>query len=101
VTTESANRPICGKGSSRCCRCSSAAIWCACVLYWNWQLGVVMATATLLNLLLAAAVGIAVPVGMQRLGRDPAFGSSVLLIFMTDSMGFFIFLGRATLFLLS
>jgi magnesium transporter len=72
----------------------------ACVLYWSWQLGAVMAAATLLNLVLAAAVGIAVPVGMQRLGRDPAFGSSVLLTFMTDSMGFLIFLGLATIFLL-
>jgi magnesium transporter len=37
---------------------------------------------------------------MQRLGRDPAIGSSVLLTFTTDSMGFFIFLGLATVFLL-
>jgi magnesium transporter len=37
---------------------------------------------------------------MQRMGRDPAIGSSVLLTFTTDSMGFFIFLGLATVFLL-
>jgi magnesium transporter len=37
---------------------------------------------------------------MQKLGRDPAIGSSVLLTFTTDSMGFFIFLGLATVFLL-
>ncbi len=72
----------------------------ACAVYWNWQLGAVMATATLLNLTLAAAVGIAVPLTMDRLGRDPAFGSSVVLTFVTDSMGFFIFLGLATFFLL-
>lgn len=38
--------------------------------------------------------------GVERFGRDPAVGSSVFLTFMTDSMGFFIFLGLATLFLL-
>jgi magnesium transporter len=37
---------------------------------------------------------------MQKMGRDPAIGSSVLLTFTTDSMGFFIFLGLATVFLL-
>ena len=37
------------------------------------------------------------PVG--RIGRDPALGSSVVLTFITDGMGFFIFLGLATLFL--
>jgi magnesium transporter len=54
----------------------------------------------LLNLLVGALVGIFVPLVMQRLGRDPAIGSSVLLTFTTDSMGFFIFLGLATIFLL-
>jgi len=69
-------------------------------LYQNPALGAVMAAATLLNLLVAAVVGIAVPVTMNKLGRDPALGSSVLLTFVTDSMGFFIFLGLATVFLL-
>jgi magnesium transporter len=40
----------------------------------------------------------AVPLALARLGRDPAMGSSVLLTFTTDSMGFFIFLGLATVF---
>ena len=53
-----------------------------------------------LNLQVAALVGIMVPMTMHKLGRDPAFGSSVLLTATTDSMGFFIFLGLATLFLL-
>jgi magnesium transporter len=37
---------------------------------------------------------------MQKLGRDPALGSSVLITACTDSGGFFIFLGLATIFLL-
>ena len=59
-----------------------------------------MTSAMLLNLLVSALVGILVPMAMQRMGRDPAIGSSVLLTFSTDSMGFFIFLGLATVFLL-
>jgi magnesium transporter len=54
----------------------------------------------ILNLLLAATMGVAVPWLRARLGRDPAVGSSVLITACTDSGGFFIFLGLATLFLL-
>jgi magnesium transporter len=68
-------------------------------LYGNASLGMVMALAMLLNLLVAAVAGFAIPFGMERFGRDPAVGSSVFLTFITDSMGFFIFLGLATLFL--
>jgi magnesium transporter len=59
-----------------------------------------MAAATVLNLLVAAGTGIAVPITMERLGRDPALGSSVVLTFVTDSMGFLIFLGLATMLLI-
>ena len=45
-----------------------------------------------------SAARVLVPVLLQKLGRDPALGSSVLLTFTTDSMGFFIFLGLATIF---
>lgn len=70
------------------------------LLYGNTELGLVMASATLLNLVVAAGTGIAVPMAMERLGRDPALGSSVILTFVTDSMGFLIFLGLATLLLI-
>jgi magnesium transporter len=66
----------------------------------GWLLGLTMAIAMVLNMLLGALVGIFVPLGLERLGRDPAMGSSVLLTFTTDSMGVFIFLGLATLFFL-
>ena len=58
-----------------------------------------MTGAMVLNLLLAAIMGVAVPLAMQKLGRDPAVGSSVMITAITDSGGFFIFLGLATLFL--
>jgi magnesium transporter len=70
------------------------------LLYRNVALGGVMALAMLLNLLVAALAGMFIPLAMERFGRDPAVGSSVFLTFMTDSMGFFIFLGLATAFLL-
>ncbi|WP_437760106.1 magnesium transporter [Sorangium sp. So ce1389] len=71
----------------------------AAVLYGSVPLGLVMAAAILLNLVVAAMVGCAVPLVLHRLGRDPAQGASVLLTFSTDSMGFFIFLGLARAFL--
>ena len=67
--------------------------------YGNIALGGVMALAMILNLVLAASMGVAIPMLRARFGRDPAVGSSVLITACTDSGGFFIFLGLATLFL--
>ncbi len=69
------------------------------IIYHNWQLSLVMMLAMMLNLLLAASMGVLIPMAMDKLGRDPAVGSSVLITAITDSGGFFIFLGLATLFL--
>ncbi len=69
-------------------------------LYGNYQLGLVMTGAMTLNLLLAAVMGVMIPLVMTKVGRDPAVGSSVLITAVTDSGGFFIFLGLATIFLL-
>jgi len=68
-------------------------------LYGHLALGLVMTAAMTLNLLLAAFCGVGIPMLMARHGRDPALGSSVLITAMTDSGGFFIFLGLATVFL--
>lgn len=69
-------------------------------LYGSYQLGLVMMSAMTLNLLLAAVMGVMIPLVMNKFGRDPAVGSSVLITAMTDSGGFFIFLGLATIFLI-
>jgi len=69
-------------------------------LYHNAALGLVMMSAMTLNLLLAAVMGVVIPLVMTKAGRDPAVGSSVLITAVTDSGGFFIFLGLATIFLL-
>jgi magnesium transporter len=71
----------------------------AMLIYKDAALGGVMVMAMTLNLLLAALAGVAIPMAMIRTGRDPAVGSSVLITAVTDSGGFFIFLGLATLFL--
>jgi magnesium transporter len=70
------------------------------MLYGSMPLGLVMTAAMTLNLILAALMGVGTPLAMMKLGRDPAVGSSVLITAVTDSGGFFIFLGLATLFLL-
>lgn len=70
------------------------------VLYQNILIGIIMTSAMLLNLLLGALAGLLIPLTMQRMGRDPAIGSSVLLTAITDSGGFFIFLGLSTIFLM-
>ncbi len=69
-------------------------------LYASVPLGIVMAAAVTLNLMLAAVAGVLIPLARHRLGRDPAQGSSVMITAITDSGGFFIFLGLATLALL-
>ena len=69
-------------------------------LYGNWELGVVMTAAMTLNLLLAAMMGVLDPDDPASFRRDPAMGSSVMITAMTDSGGFFIFLGLATIFLM-
>jgi len=75
---------------------AAATLW----LYSSWQLAGVMALAMLLNMLVATVVGVLCPLVLARIGRDPVMGSSILLTAITDSMGFLIFLGLASLLLL-
>lgn len=70
------------------------------IIYKEVGLSLVMIAAMTLNLVLAAALGVLIPLTMEKLGKDPALGSSVLITAVTDSGGFFIFLGLASLFLL-
>lgn len=73
----------------------AAGLWFA-----DWWLGGVLAMAMLLTLLVAGLAGILIPLGMARAGVDPAVASSVFLTTVTDVVGFFTFLGLATLFLI-
>jgi len=61
----------------------------------NPVLGAVIAAATLFNILIAGMAGVLVPLGLKRVGVDPAIASSVFVTMITDSMGFLLFLGLA------
>ncbi|MEJ2309019.1 MAG: magnesium transporter [Gammaproteobacteria bacterium] len=64
------------------------------------RLGMVFGAALIINLLTGAMAGTLVPLGLQRIGIDPALAGGVLLIAATDVVGFVSFLGLATLFVL-
>jgi magnesium transporter len=66
-------------------------------VFANPQLGMVIAAAMMTNIVFAGFAGVMVPVILDRLDVDPAVSSSVFVTMITDSMGFFAFLGLATL----
>lgn len=59
------------------------------------QLGAVIAAAMIINIIVSGMAGVLVPVMFERLDQDPAVASSVFVTMITDSMGFFAFLGLA------
>ncbi|MEC4749252.1 magnesium transporter [Methylomicrobium sp. Wu6] len=69
-------------------------------LYRDKALAGVMALAMFLNLLVAVVAGLAIPLLRHKFDKDPAAGATVMLTSITDAMGFFIFLGLASVFLL-
>lgn len=62
----------------------------------DYTLGGVLAVAMIINLVMAAAAGAALPMILQRMGIDPALSGGVILTTFTDCVGFFAFLGLAT-----
>ena len=72
-----------------------AAIW-----FDTRLLGIVIALSMIINLLSAGFVGSMVPLFLKKMDVDPAIGSTVILTTVTDIVGFFSFLGLATLILL-
>lgn len=71
---------------------------------WLWfeslSLGLVIAAAMIINMVVAGLSGTIIPLGLERVGVDPAIASSVFLTTVTDVIGFFAFLGLAAAFLL-
>ena len=63
-------------------------------------LGVVIALSMIINLLMAGLFGASIPLFLKKIDVDPAIGSTVILTTVTDVIGFFSFLGLATLILL-
>lgn len=74
------------------------------LIAWGWfgspAIGGIIAVAMVLNLVIAAFAGTAIPLLLERWGADPAIASSVFLTTVTDVVGFAAFLGMAALFLL-
>ena len=70
--------------------------------YWfqSPMLGAVLALAMIANMLVAGLAGILVPIGLEKLDIDPALASGAFVTTVTDVIGFFAFLGLATLLLL-
>ncbi len=66
------------------------------LLFANPQLGGVIAAAMLANILIAGLAGVFVPLTLERFKVDPAIASSIFVTMTTDSMGFLVFLGLAT-----
>jgi magnesium transporter len=80
-------------------------IWAAVVgvitVFWfdTWQIAAILGAAMLINLLAAGAVGVIVPLVLQRLKIDPALSAGVILTTFTDCIGFATLLGLGALFL--
>lgn len=66
------------------------------LLFWNAELGAVIAAAMLFNIVIAGLAGVIVPLTLDRYNADPAVASSIFVTMTTDSMGFLVFLGLAT-----
>ncbi len=71
--------------------------------YWFGQpaLGVIVAVALIINLVIAAIAGTVLPLFMRRMLIDPALAGGVVLTTITDVVGFMTFLGLGALFLVS
>ena len=71
-----------------------AGLW-----FQNIKLGIIIAAAILINLVIAAISGATIPLILKRYGADPALAGSVVLTTVTDVVGFLAFLGLATIYL--
>ena len=66
----------------------------------TWEIGLIVGAAMLLNIFASAIAGVSIPFLLKKMGIDPALAGGVLMITLTDVLGFMTFLGLATLFLL-
>lgn len=70
------------------------------VFYQQFALSLVAALAMMLGFVLAAIIGIGAPILLERLGRDPAMGTSVIITGLIDAVGFLVFLALASVLLM-
>ncbi len=84
---------------------SNGLIWAVAIslvtMLWfkSFALGLLIGAAIVINLVAAALAGVSIPIGLKKMGIDPALSGSVLLTTVTDVVGFVAFLGFATLFI--
>ena len=71
----------------------------AAFLHKNPMLGLIVCLAMIINLIIAGMFGAIVPLIMKRLGKDPASSATIFITTATDVLGFFAFLGLASIFL--
>ncbi|MDD6794847.1 MAG: magnesium transporter, partial [Clostridiaceae bacterium] len=73
------------------------------VLGWMWEknfiFGILIGIAMILNMVFATAAGYLIPVILKKLKVDPALASAIFVTTVTDVLGFFFFLGLATVFI--
>ncbi len=69
------------------------------VFYQNLSLSIVVTIAMMATFVLAALFGVSAPIVLDKMGKDPAMGSSVILTGVTDALGFMVFLSLASVFL--
>ncbi len=76
-----------------------AAIAAAAVIWWfeDTTIGVVIGVALVVNVLVGAAAGVLIPISLKKMEIDPALAGGTVLTTVTDAIGFFTFLGLATL----
>ncbi len=70
------------------------------ILFWDIRLGLVLGIAMIVNQIVASLGGVLVPLTLEKFGLDPALASGTFVTTLTDVMGFFAFLGLATVMLL-
>ena len=69
------------------------------LIYGNWFLCLIVLLAMMCNLAISGLFGILVPLVLEKLHADPALSSSIFVTTATDTLGFFVFLGLANIFL--
>jgi magnesium transporter len=72
-----------------------ASLW-----FKDYTIGLIIGAALIINLVCAAVAGFSIPFTLNRLNIDPAHAGSVVLTTVTDVVGFMVFLGLGTMFLL-
>ncbi|MBX2882124.1 MAG: magnesium transporter [Granulosicoccus sp.] len=82
--------------------CLWALVVCAFTYWWfgDLAIGMLLGAALLITLIVAALAGLLIPMGLRKLGVDPALAGGVVLTTVTDVVGLMAFLGLATLILL-